>query len=92
MLGGNLAKDEQRSLTSWRRDILFNQDSSLLLRSQDKGNRFVVVDKETDIVKANHQIERSSFVKLNYDPTKDLILNIKQWADKWVCEKEISAE
>ena len=88
----NLTKDERRSLTTWRRDILFNPDSSLLLRSQEKGNRFVVVDKQTDIVKANHQIERSSFVKLNYDPTKDFILNVKQWANKWVCEKEISAE
>ena len=80
----NLTKNERRSLTAWRRDILFNPDSGLLLRSQDKGNRFVVVvvDKQTDIVKENHQIERSSFVKLNYDPTKDFILNVKQWADK----------
>ena len=42
----NLTKDERRSLTTWRRDILFNPDSSLLLRSQDKGNRFIV-DKQT---------------------------------------------
>ena len=52
----------------------------------------VVVDKQTDIVKADHQIERSSFVKLNYDPTKDFILNVKQWANRWVYGKEISAE
>ena len=88
----NLTEDERKSLTIWRRVILFNPDTSLLLRSQDKGNRFVVVDKQTDIAKANHQIERSSFVKLNYDSTKDFILNVKEWADKWVCEKEILAE
>ena len=52
----------------------------------------VVVDKQTDIVKADHQIERSSFVKLNYDPTKDFILNVKQWVNRWVYGKEISAE
>ena len=82
----------RRSLTTWRRDILFNSDSSLLLRSQDKGYRFVAVNKQTHIIKANHQIERSSFVKLNYHPTKDFILNVKQWADKGFCEEEISTE
>ena len=82
----------QRSSRTWRRDILFNPDSSLLVRSQDKGNKFVVADKQTDIVEANHQIERSSFVKINYDPTKEFILNVKQWADNWVFKKEISVE
>ena len=75
----NFTKDEGRSLTTWRIDILFNPDSSLLLRSQDKGNRFVVVDKQTDIVKANQEIGGSSFVKLNYDTTKEFIPNVKQW-------------
>ena len=71
----NLTKDERRSLTTWRRDFLFNPDSSWSWRSQDEGNRFVVVDKQTDIVKANYQIERSGFVKLNYDPTIEFIFN-----------------
>ena len=43
----------------------FNPDGDLFLKSQDKGSRFVAVDKQADIVKANHQIERSIFVKLN---------------------------
>ena len=30
----NLTKDERRSLTTWRRDVLFNPDSGLLLKSQ----------------------------------------------------------
>ena len=30
----NLTKDEPRSLTTWRRDVLFNPDSKLLLRSR----------------------------------------------------------
>ena len=62
------------------------------MRSQDKGNTFIVVDIQTDIFKANHQIERSSFVKLNYDCTKEFVLNVKQWANKWFCSKEISIE
>ena len=74
-----LTKDEQRSSTTCRRDILFNLQSNLLLRSQDKGSRFVVVDKQTAIVKANHQIERS---RLSYDPTKEFNLNVNHWAEK----------
>ena len=46
----NLTKDERRSLTALRRDILFNPDSDLLLRSQGKGNIFVFVDKQTDVI------------------------------------------
>ena len=51
-----------------------------------------MVDKQTDIIKANHQLERSSFVKLNYDPTEQFISNIKQWADKLTHKKEITTE
>ena len=88
----NLTKDERRSFTTWRRDVDFNPDSNLLLTSQDKSNRFVFVEKQTDIVQANHQIGRSSFAKLNYNPTKEFISNLKQWANKQVCKKEISVE
>ena len=48
----NLTKDEGKSLTPWRRDILFFPDSDLKMRSQEKGNRLDVVDKQADIVKA----------------------------------------
>ena len=44
-------------------------------------NKFIV-DKQTDIVKVNHPVERSSIFKLNYDPAKEFILNVKQYADK----------
>ena len=84
-----LIKDEQRSLTTCRRGILFNPQSNLLLRSQDKGSRFVIVDKQTAIVKANHQIERS---RLNYDSTKEFNLNVDHWAEKQVLKKEISVQ
>ena len=30
----NLTIDEQRTLTTWRRDVLFNPDNNLLLRSR----------------------------------------------------------
>ena len=74
----NLIKDEPRSLTTWTKDVLFNLDRNLLLRPQEEVNRYVVFDKETDIAKVNYQIERSSFIKLNYNPCEKFALNIKQ--------------
>ena len=78
----NLSKGEKDSLWNWRKTQLFNPCGDLVLRSQDKGNRFVIVDKETDKLKAEEQIKRSSFVKLNYDPTFDHIAKVKAWAEK----------
>ena len=69
----NLTKLEREALNNWRKNNLFNKDSDLIIRQQDKGNRFVLVDKETDIKKADDQINRSFFEKLNHDPTMDHI-------------------
>ena len=62
---GNLSKGERESLINWRKTQLFNPCGDLVLQSQDKGNRFVTVDKKTGKLKAEEQIKRSSFVKLN---------------------------
>ena len=53
------------------------------MRTQDKGNRFVIVDKETDQIKAQEQIARSSFVELQHDPTLQHIQEVEKWATKW---------
>ena len=52
------------------------------MRLQDKGNRFVIVDKNTDSLKTQQQIGLSSSIKLNHDPTDTHIKNVKEWADK----------
>ena len=57
-----------------------------------KSNRFAVADKQTNIVEANHLIERNSFAKPNYYPTKEFILKLKQWVYKWVFKNYISVE
>ena len=57
---------------------------------QGKGNRFVIVDKNTDLLKAQQQIGRSSFIKLNLDPTDTHIKKVKEWADKWKNRGEIT--
>ena len=76
----------------WRKEQLFNKTGDLVMRTQDKGNKFVIVTKETDVQKANEQIQRSSFVKLDDDPTTHHIRKVKQWALKWLQLGEISKE
>ena len=88
----NLSEDEKKALKDWRRNVLFNKDSDKVMRLQDKGNRFIIVDKQTDREKANEQIERSSFLKIGYDPTTLRINKVKEWATKWISRNEISKE
>ena len=75
------------ALKNWRKDVLFNEESKLVMRLQDKCNRFVVVDKETNKIKAQQQIAKSSFQELNYDPTKEHIKKVEQWSEKWFRKK-----
>ena len=56
----NLLKDERLAFNEWRKNNLFNKNSNFVMRLQDKGNRFVVADKETDLKKAQEPISRSS--------------------------------
>ena len=55
----NLTEDEKKALKDWRKNVLFNKDSGKFMRLQDKGNMFIIVDKQTDHEKANEQIESS---------------------------------
>ena len=71
---------------------MFNPDSDLVICQQDKGNRFVVVDKETDIRKADEQIQRSSFQIVPTDPTPNHIRTVKDWAETWHQRNKISEE
>ena len=56
---------------------------------QDKGNRFVVVDKETDQSKTQEQTDWSSFKTLDHDPTSNYIKIMSEWAKKWFRKCEI---
>ena len=69
----NLLKDERGVLNEWRKNNLFNKNSNLVMRLQDKDNRFAVVDKYTDPNKVLKQINRSSFKTLDYDPARNHI-------------------
>ena len=48
----NLSEEERSALINWRKDVLFNKESEVVMRLPDKGNRFVTADKETDKIKA----------------------------------------
>ena len=83
----NLSEDEKKVCKDWRKNILFNKDSDKVMRLQD-----IIVDKETDHEKVNEQIERSSFLKIDHDPTTFHINKVKEWATKWISRNEISKE
>ena len=88
----NLTSDERLALNTWRKEVLFNPDSDLMMRLQDKGNRFVIMDKQTDKLKAEQQISKSNFIRLDYDPTEEHISKVSSWASKWHERQEISEE
>ena len=60
-----------------------NTDNEFLLRIQDKGNRFIFVDKKTDKEKANEQIRKSNLKKFI------LIQKVKQFSKIWLSKKFI---
>ena len=80
-------KDEKKALKDWRKNVLFNGDSDQVMRLQNNGNRLIIVDKQTDHEKANGQIERSSFLKINYNPTTS-----KEWAKYILNENTVPGE
>ena len=90
MAKDNLTRTERRALTNWKRDNLFNKESDTIVRVQDKDNSFVIVNKNTDCLKAQQQTGLSSFIKLNHVPTDTHIKNVKEWTDKWKNRGEIT--
>ena len=89
----NLSEDEKKALKDWRKNVLFNKGSDKVMRLQDKRNRFIIVDKQTDHEKANEQdFKKSSFLKIDYDPTALHINKVKEWTTKWISRNEISKE
>ena len=50
---------------------------------QDKGSRFVVLDTNSYIEKVEHQINRSSFDKLDADPSRKFKEKVNNWLEKW---------
>ena len=54
-----------------------------VIRVQDKGSRFVVLDTNSYIEKFEHQINRISFDKLDTDPSPKFKEKVNDWLKKW---------
>ena len=50
---------------------------------QDKGSRFVVLDKQDYVEKIEYQLGRSSFEELDHDPSKLFSEKVNLWIQKW---------
>ena len=72
-----MSKDEKAALKDIR-----NWDKNVV-RVQDKGSRFVVLNNEDYVKKVEHQINRSSLQRLDYDPTKSFEVKVNTWVEKW---------
>ena len=73
----NLNKEEKlafKEMKSW---------DDKVIRVQDKGSRFVVLDTNSYIEKVEHQINRSSFDKLDADPSPKFKEKANNWLEKW---------
>ena len=73
----NLNKEEKQALKemkSW---------DDKVIRVQDKGSRFVVLDTNSFIEKVEHQINRSSFDKIDTDPSPKFKEKVNNWLEKW---------
>lgn len=74
------------------KNVLFNKVSDKFMRLKDKENRFIIVIQQTDREKANRQIKRSSFLKIEYDPTTLYINKVKELAIKWISRNGICCQ
>ena len=52
------------------------------VRLQGKGSRSVVLDNEDYIKKVEHQINKSSFQRLKYGPTKSFVVKVNTCVEK----------
>ena len=84
----NLSDSERAALKWWQESILFNNNSKICVRMQDKATRSVILDKKEDILKAENQIAKSSFDKIDHDLTNKHIEIVINWADKWLSREQ----
>ncbi len=87
----NLSKEERAALQECRK-MLNNPESQQVIRMQDKGNKFVIVDRETDILKSEQQILKSSMEPLTDDPTKQITQRVERWCKKWKDAGHLSSD
>ena len=82
----NLTKDERLALRNLK-------SSDKVIRIQDKGSRFVILNQEEYQDKMLGQLNNNlHYNKVNSDPTPEHFEKVKNWGRKWLGEGQISQE
>ena len=82
----NLTKEERLALHNLKH-------SDNIIRIQDKGSRFVILNREEYHSKMLGQLNNSlHYDKVDSDPTLDHFEQVKNWGRKWLSEGQISQE
>ena len=83
----NLSVGERQAL------ITLKQADNVAIQIQDKGSKFVVIDKSDYDAKMKEQLENPlHYQKLAHDPSADFVEVIKQWSKKWLDKGQINEE
>ena len=78
----NLKPDERKALREFRSKSIDERD--IIIRVQDKGNNFVILNKTLDWTKVKEQMERGSFKIIDEDPSSDTIKEINEYMGRQV--------
>ena len=83
----NLSVGERQALASLR------QVDNVNVQIQDKGSKFVVIDKSDYDSKMKEQLENPlHYQKLEQDPSADYVGVITQWSERWLEKGQINEE
>ena len=74
----NISKAENKALCKLR------SSKDLVVRLQDKGSKFVILDRNDYIDKVECSLNDGSFDILGSDPSLSYYHIVKDWGDKWV--------
>ena len=81
----------KNDISNQERNALKNiqKETSKTCRTQDKGSRFVALHSDSYIEKIDHQLERSSFQQLDYNPSDEFCKKVTSWVKKWKQSKAL---
>ena len=80
----NISRAENMALCQLRKS------KDIVVRLQDKGSRFVILDRNDYIDKVESNLNDGSFDILSSDPSLSFYHTVKDWRDKWVEKCEIT--
>ena len=82
----NLSKEERHAMKNLKID-------DRVIRIQDKGSRFVLLDQKEYAEKMSSQLDNTlHYAKLPEDPTQKHLKLVKDWSSKWRREGQITDE